>query len=512
MIRRNLNLKNFILSICYGKSETCTREEVGNHVAGEIQELSDEVDTKLATKSDNGHKHVKADITDLNNVTASQAGLMTPALLTKLNGVEAQANKTVVDMALNENSNNPVANSVICSEFFDKDDIIDLLNNIQTGHGKLLTIYLDDETGDLVVEDDGFDYYTKDEVDDGFTVTVQEQSTPEAGYLKTYVIKQGGAVVGTKINIPKDFLIKSATIETCSTKNVPIAGLNVGDKYFDFVINTKDGTGTNEHMYLNAKDLVKEYNADNSTLQLNGNNVFSIKSVPVNLVTGLANVATSGSYNDLSNKPSIPSKTSDLTNDSGFLTQHQSLANYVEKSNTSGLIKNDGTIDTTDYVDTDDSRLSDARTPTSHQHGSLQNDGKINVSVPLSTVSDIVVTASNGVIYKTSQIPYSKIDGTPTIPDSTSDLTNDSGFITSQDISGKENTSNKVSSWNSTPNNTRYPTEKLVKDSLNNKADSNHTHNDKVDKSDYITMNVTFSDDTTGTFKLYGEEVVVVGS
>ena len=35
---------------------------------------------------------------------------------------------------------------------------------------------------------------------------------------------------------------------------------------------------------------------------------------------GLASVATSGSYNDLSNKPSIPTKVSDLTNDSGFIT------------------------------------------------------------------------------------------------------------------------------------------------------------------------------------------------
>lgn len=34
----------------------------------------------------------------------------------------------------------------------------------------------------------------------------------------------------------------------------------------------------------------------------------------------LAAVATSGSYADLSNKPSIPAKTSDLTNDSGFIT------------------------------------------------------------------------------------------------------------------------------------------------------------------------------------------------
>lgn len=34
----------------------------------------------------------------------------------------------------------------------------------------------------------------------------------------------------------------------------------------------------------------------------------------------------SGDYNDLTNKPTIPSKTSDLTNDSGFLTQHQDIS------------------------------------------------------------------------------------------------------------------------------------------------------------------------------------------
>ena len=48
----------------------------------------------------------------------------------------------------------------------------------------------------------------------------------------------------------------------------------------------------------------------------------------------------SGSYNDLSNKPTIPSKISDLTNDSDF----------IETSSTSGLVKNDGTIDTSAYI------------------------------------------------------------------------------------------------------------------------------------------------------------------
>lgn len=42
-------------------------------------------------------------------------------------------------------------------------------------------------------------------------------------------------------------------------------------------------------------------------------------------IGNLATVATSGSYNDLNDKPIIPTKTSELNNDSGFLTEHQSL-------------------------------------------------------------------------------------------------------------------------------------------------------------------------------------------
>lgn len=51
------------------------------------------------------------------------------------------------------------------------------------------------------------------------------------------------------------------------------------------------------------------------------------------------------------------------------------------------------------------------------------------------------------------------------IPTKTSDLTNDSGFLTQhQNISGKENTSNKVTSLSSSSTNTQYPSAKCVYD------------------------------------------------
>lgn len=49
----------------------------------------------------------------------------------------------------------------------------------------------------------------------------------------------------------------------------------------------------------------------------------------------LSTVAFSGSYNDLKNRPTIPSvptKTSQLINDSGFLTQHQNISHLATKT------------------------------------------------------------------------------------------------------------------------------------------------------------------------------------
>ena len=57
----------------------------------------------------------------------------------------------------------------------------------------------------------------------------------------------------------------------------------------------------------------------------------------------------SGSYTDLSNKPTIPSKTSELQNDSGFLTQHQDISGKQDKATLEadvaekGFTKNTGT-------------------------------------------------------------------------------------------------------------------------------------------------------------------------
>lgn len=54
--------------------------------------------------------------------------------------------------------------------------------------------------------------------------------------------------------------------------------------------------------------------------------------------SSLSTVATSGDYDDLTNKPTIPDSTSDLTNDSGFITNSvNNLTNYTKTSDLSAV-------------------------------------------------------------------------------------------------------------------------------------------------------------------------------
>jgi hypothetical protein len=102
------------------------------------------------------------------------------------------------------------------------------------------------------------------------SVEVSKDTTATTGYAASYTISVNGTALDTKINIPKDFLVKSATLETVSTADVPYSGAQVGDKYIDFVINAKDASETAEHIYLPVNDLVDVYTAGNGLALSNG--------------------------------------------------------------------------------------------------------------------------------------------------------------------------------------------------------------------------------------------------
>lgn len=64
----------------------------------------------------------------------------------------------------------------------------------------------------------------------------------------------------------------------------------------------------------------EEYKTKLEGIEEGANNYIHPSSHPASMITGLHSVATSGNYNELNNLPSIPTRTSELINDSNFVT------------------------------------------------------------------------------------------------------------------------------------------------------------------------------------------------
>ena len=100
---------------------------------------------------------------------------------------------------------------------------------------------------------------------------------------------------------------------------------------------------TNDKITISAKDTVYTHPSTHAA----------------SMITGLSTVATSGNYNDLSNKPSIPSKVSELTNDAGYKTTDNNTTYSISKSgNTITLTGSDGSTTSVTDSNTTYSKLS----------------------------------------------------------------------------------------------------------------------------------------------------------
>ena len=99
-------------------------------------------------------------------------------------------------------------------------------------------------------------------LESGALVTVEKLATAESGYAASYIVKQNNTQVGATINIPKDFLVRSAELKT-ATASDSIPDVATGEKYIDFVINTPGDDGTESHVYLPINALVDTYIGEN---------------------------------------------------------------------------------------------------------------------------------------------------------------------------------------------------------------------------------------------------------
>ncbi len=122
--------------------------------------------------------------------------------------------------------------------------------------------------------------FNKDNKLSSLSYKIEELGTPATGYLKSYQLTQHNPSTGADvsvgiINIPKDFLVKSGSVEEVETADVPYSGAVVGDKYLDFVINSKDEDDTDSHIYIPVKDLVDVYRGS-TYITVGTNNVISL--------------------------------------------------------------------------------------------------------------------------------------------------------------------------------------------------------------------------------------------
>ena len=219
----------------------------------------------------------------------------------------------------------------------------DLATDVQTSLGKAdsalsaAKAYTDQKIGDLPAQSE---------------YKIKKLDAATEGYLASYQLEKDGVVSGAVIDIPKDYLVKSASCKTCTEADSPITGLKVGDKYLDFVINTKDSTATTgDHVYVNVADLVDTYTpGDNITISDNkislkskigfGNETFAGNGE--NAFTSLEEsqlkmIGTSGAYETVVTPGDVQiSYLSDV--DGAHTVSLQDLSNKVDKAKDKGLI------------------------------------------------------------------------------------------------------------------------------------------------------------------------------
>ena len=237
---------------------------------------------------------LKANITDLNAETTARQEKDT----TLQNGLDSLA----LNLA-NEINNRQDADTALQSNIDAKANAEDVYDK-QTANSTFATqtvvneeiaarIQRDSEIEQsLVSKADKSDTYSKSEVDDALAT------------------KQNVGDYATNTALTDGLALKADKSDTYTKQEVDdaIANVDVSDQLVNY-------------------ETIANHNADKALLEAS----IALKANSADLAT----VATSGSYDDLSDKPTIPTvptNVSAFTNDAGYLTEHQSLSDYYTKS------------------------------------------------------------------------------------------------------------------------------------------------------------------------------------
>ena len=258
--------------------------------------------------------------------------------------------KLRVDLSSKEDKSNKVttlSSSNTDTQYPSAKVVYDTINELQlSGGGNYINdYYFDTTTKELVID------YTSDDSGSGGSGGSADIVTSWSALLSDAKVPSEKLVKNT-LDTKQDTLVSGTSIKTINNTsllgsgNISITGgngdvLDVDNFYIDttndeiVIVSGTGGGGSN--VTVDSSWVTNSTNPVESQL---------IKSA----LDGKANSTHTHTVSNITDFPTIPSKTSDLQNDSGFLTSHQSLTNYIQKSNTGGLIKNDGTVDTNTYL------------------------------------------------------------------------------------------------------------------------------------------------------------------
>lgn len=252
-----------------------------------------------------------------------------------------------------------------------------LVNGVSVVSGNIAYVIVPTKTSELT-NDSGF---ITNETDPTVPSYVKEISLAD---INNWNNKQNELISGSNIKtINNTSILGSGNIEI--TGNVYTAGVGIN-------INSSNVISNEITSYNDLTDLPT---IPTNVSQLNNDLDFVSDNE-------LSQVAFSGSYVDLSNTPNIPAFTSDLTNDSGFIDKNVNDLTYYTLSSNLATVATSGS-----YNDL-------SNTPTIP----TVNDGTLTIQKNSTTIDTFTANSANN---KTINI---------TVPTATSDLTNDSGFIT----------------------------------------------------------------------------------
>ena len=124
--------------------------------------------------------------------------------------------------------------------------------------GKFIGVAIAPDAGNTLVAVDGGLFVPTVVVPE---YAIEKQEAAEDGFAASYKLKKtvDGEVsyVGDTINIAKDLVLQSATLETVTEPNVPYEGAVVGDPYIKMVFNNAEAS----NLYVPVKGLVDTYTA-----------------------------------------------------------------------------------------------------------------------------------------------------------------------------------------------------------------------------------------------------------